>query len=110
MESQPQILNSGIILKTFTHMYYLNIYEMFMDTVCSIILNNIFLYFLYLTFGFHGNVFCGVTVGVDGLGGVGGRSSSLPDLALSISFSRSSSLPFSNGFSSKLLCFIKLFK
>ena len=64
----------------------------------------------YLTFGFHGNVFCGVTVGVDGLGGVGGRSSSLPDLALSISFSRSSSLPFSNGFSSKLLCFIKLFK
>jgi len=29
---------------------------------------------IYLTLGFHGNVFCGVTDGVDGLGGVGGNS------------------------------------
>ena len=67
----------------------------------------------YLTLGFHGSVLCGATVGVEGRGGVGGISSSSSFLGGSSSFNKSSSpfsvpFPLSNGFSSRLLCFIKL--
>src|SRR6218665_2608915 len=62
-----------------------------------------FLY-AYLTFGVHGSPLAGK--GVDGRGGVGGRSSSLPR-PVSISDEMSSlSAPPSNG-SSRLVCFIK---
>ena len=61
--------------------------------------------FTHLTFGVHGNPLAGT--GVEGRGGVGGRSSSLP-LLPSISGPISSSLlPFSPNGSSRLVCFMK---
>ena len=59
----------------------------------------------YLTLGVHGNPLAGT--GVEGRGGVGGRSSSLPLFSSSAVMS-STSLPLSNG-SSRLLCFTRLY-
>ena len=65
--------------------------------------------YIYLTFGVHGNLLDWCGTGVEGLGGVGGMSSSLPFRAVSSSEVKSSVSPallLSNG-SPRLPCFTR---